>query len=170
MPVTTSTPAPKTAESKKVTESIREKAPDDKLLNEAFDMYAEELSKIPELKGKKALIREILPDFQKITKANNGIISGINDEAEILKVITHDNKDFIIKQAMPKVFERAKDLNISDAKSVGAVLGTLNPEVLAKTDSIADIIKGFNVGGSSSTIELFNVFKQDSNNFICLHG
>ncbi len=152
-------------ESDKITQPVKEN-PEKNLFDEAFDMYTDELCKNPELQGKKTLIRETLPDFQKITKINNDLISGIDDEKEILKVITQDNKDFMLQKAIPKILERAKDLNINDAKSVGAVLETLSPEVLAKTDSIADIIKGFNVGGSSNTIELFNVFKKDSNNFI----
>lgn len=152
---------------KRIEEPVKETSVDD-MLNNALNMYTEELCKTPELKDKKGLVREILPELKRISKLNPDIINGIDDEREILKVITPENKDFIIKQALPKILERVKDLNINinASKYVSELLETLTPEALYKVDTLADIIKGFGAHGTADTVDLFEVFKNDHNNFI----
>lgn len=136
------------------------------MFDSALDLYAEELSKMEELKGKKNIIRKILPEFQKVSKSNSNIITGLDDEKELLKLITAENKDFIVKQALPKVLARAKDLNINNIKSVKSILETVTPESIQKVDIVADITKKFNIKNSADTIDLFLMLKNDKDNFI----
>jgi len=127
LPVTTSPPSAKPLANEEIIEPLQGKSADEMLEN-AFDMYAEELSKTPRLKAKKELIREILPDLQGFFKSNSGIINGINNEREILEVFTHDNKDFLLKQVLPHFAGNLDKYGISNSFDLASLLKIVTPK------------------------------------------
>lgn len=124
-------------------------------LDNALDMYAEKLSKDPDLKSKTKLIREVLPDLT--------MINDKNQLKQILKIVTPDNKEFILKQAIPTVLRNETALSIKG--STDSILEVVTPDNIDILDKLAVNAKKYRLESEMDTRSLLEVITKGNKDF-----
>lgn len=156
------------------------KVVDDEVLDQGYEVSAKEYAKADQLlNGKEEFIKKTLPDLYKaLGKPDN------NTLIAVLKVITPENRDFMIKEAIPnlyKAFDQAtllealkvitpenKDFLIKESipvfernaeeleikKSMPDVLKLLTPQNIDCLDKLASKAKEYKIENASDTLAL----------------
>lgn len=124
-------------------------------VNLADSMYAKKLAKEPELKGKEALIIEVLPELK--------IIQDHDSLKETLKVITPENKDFITKQAVPAFLRNEEALDLGH--SIGETLKILTPDTVDCLDKLATNTEVFQIKNFTDTKNLLDAITKENKDF-----
>ena len=97
-------------------------------LNRAYDQKTEEFAVHPELKNKKALIREVMPELY--GRNCSEVVKDNSDIHKILLLITPENKDFIFKQALPTIEKHKEALDIGNNSEFIDMLKVVNADNL----------------------------------------
>lgn len=129
---------------------------EEKQANEAYNLFAKKISELPELKGKKELLKEVISDLIPIIDDNMAI-------KEVFEVVNNDNKNFIAKQALPAIIRNRKSLELEH--SVGAVLKNVTPETLDSLDKLAANKENFKIKNQTDTINLLSSITPKNKNF-----
>lgn len=160
------------------------KVVEDKEFDQFYEVSARQYAKEePSLKGKEKLMKESLPDLYKAmdNRPDN------NTLVEILKVINPENKDFIIKDAVPSLYKASNQATLIEAlkiitpenkefiiqeaipalernteildlkQSIGEVLKLLTPQTIDCLDKLAIKAKEYKIDNASDTLGLLRV-------------
>jgi hypothetical protein len=128
----------------------------DEQANHAYDMYAQKLAETPELKDKGAIIREVLPDLMALK---------ISDDAlkAVLGHIDLQNKDFVVKTAVPTVLRNSETLDLG--KAMSATLKAVSPDTIDCLDRLAVNAQKFKIKSQVDSINLLKSLTKENKKF-----
>ncbi len=127
-------------------------------LSRAYDMLAAKYAEEPDLKEKHALIREVLPDLHETWKFKD-----FDVRKEVLMAITPENKDFIVKEAVPAIIRNEEALDLRH--SMGDILTVLTPDNLDCMDKLAANAKKFRIESSTDTFLMLKALTKENKDF-----
>lgn len=151
-----STPVPKPVKQKD-TDSV------DEALSRGYDLYAKQLAKDPVFNDKMVLVRETIPDLLKLPKT---IIKDDEDRKVILKIITPENKDFILKNAIPKILDNAEALDVNNASDIKSVIEAITPDTVDCLGKLAANAKRFKIQSNIDTLNILKNISKENKDFV----
>lgn len=148
----TPTPVPHTKPQPEVTKPVKI----EEQANQAYTQYANKLAKELKLEDKEALIKEALSDLM-ILKNNDDALK------TVLKHINPQNKDFVVKTAVPSILRNAEALDLG--KAMETALKSVSPETVDCIDKLAANAKRFKIKSQVDSINLLKSLTKENKKF-----
>lgn len=128
----------------------------DEQANKAYNQYANKLAAELKMGEKEALIREVLPDLM-FLKSNEDVLKAV------LEHITPQNKDFVVKTAVPAILRNSEALDLG--KSMNAVLKVVSPNTVDCLDKLATNAKRFQIKSQVDSINILRTLTKENKDF-----
>lgn len=141
---------------KKQVSEVVEPATIEEQTNRAYTQYAHKLATELKLEDKEALIKEALPDLMPLNNNKDAL------EA-VLQHINPQNKDFVVKTAVPAILRNTEVLDLS--KAMGMALKSVSPETVDCIDRLAANAKRFKINSQVDSINLLKSLTKDNKEF-----
>lgn len=128
----------------------------DEQANQAYTQYAHKLATELKIGEKESLIREVLPDLM-VLKNNEDALKAV------LEHITPQNKNFVVKTAVPAVLRNSKTLDLG--KAMGETLSSISPDTVDCLDKLATNAKAFKINSQVDSLNLMKSLTKDNKDF-----
>ena len=141
--------------SKPVIEGVKP-ATIDEQANKAYKQYANKLAAELKMGEKEALIREVLPNLMTLK----------NDEyalKAVLEHITPQNKDFVVKTAVPAILRNSEALDLK--KAMGETLKVISTDTVDCLDKLAANAEKFQIKSQGHSINLLSSLTKENKDF-----
>ena len=128
----------------------------DEQANQAYTQYAHKLATDLKLESKEALIRAVLPDLMTLKN---------NDDAlkAVLEHITPQNKEFIVKAAVPAILRNSEILDLG--KAMGITLKSISPDTVDCLDKLAANVKVFKIKSQGDSLNILKALTGGNKDF-----
>lgn len=124
--------------------------------NHYYDMYADKLSKDFGLKGKRDLIREVIPDIMPIHENESALQA-------VLEILTPENKAFVTKQAIPTLLRNESILD--GGQSIGEALKIVSVDTIDCLDKLAKNAEAFKIKNQVDTLNILRAITAKNKDF-----
>ena len=141
--------------SKPATEAVKP-ATIDEQANKAYNQYANKLATELKMREKEALIREVLPDLM-VLKSNEDVLKAV------LEHITPQNKDFVVKTAVPSILRNSETLDLK--KAMGETLKVISPDTVDCLDKLAIIARKSKNWSQGHSTNILGVLTKENKDF-----
>ena len=128
----------------------------DEQANQAYAQYAHKLATELKMVEKEALIRQVLPDLMAL-KNNDGVLNAV------LEHITPQNKDFVVKAAVPAILRNSDALDLG--KAMKMALKSVSPDTIDCLDRLAVNAQRFKIKSQGDSLNLLGALTKDNKEF-----
>ena len=128
----------------------------DEQANKAYNQYANKLATELKMGEKEALIREVLPDLMSL-KSNEDVLKAVLGHIDL------QNKDFVVKTAVPAILHNSEALDLG--KAMSATLKAVSPDTIDCLDKLAANASRFKIRSQVDSINLLKSLTKENKKF-----
>jgi len=128
----------------------------DEQVNKAYAQYAHKLATELKMEGKESLIRDALPDLMSLKN---------NDDAlkAVLEHINLQNKDFVVKTAVPAILRNSDALDLG--KAMKMALKSVSPDTIDCLDRLAVNAQRFKIKSQGDSLNILRALTKENKEF-----